>query len=293
MECIRRKNLSLVMGYFCSIFLSLICLAGAVFASPPPVRDTSGSALGLTEEEELWLEEHPVILLGAMDAWPPFNFVDQRGNPSGIGSDLVRALNKRLGGRLRIVPGIWDDLYERVCRKELDGLLDITPKPEREEYFNFTTPYLSVPHVIIAPKGVPLLRNEDDLAEKVLALEQGFGNVNYFRERYPRVRIREYRDTPQALEAVTRGEADAYAGNRGVALFLIEKKCHDQPAGSRGITQRGLHPCGGSSQRLAPFSCHSSEGFGGYHTTGSPADPKPLGNSRGGGFSAFQRIPDR
>ena len=133
------------------------------------------------------------------------------------------ALNKRLGGRLRIVSGTWENLYERVCRKELGGLLDITPKPEREEYFNFTTPYLNVPHVIIAPKGVSVLRNEDDLAGKVLALEQGFGNVNYFREFYPGVRIREYRDTTEALEAVARGEADAYAGNRGVALFLIEK----------------------------------------------------------------------
>ncbi|HPQ38163.1 MAG TPA: transporter substrate-binding domain-containing protein, partial [Synergistaceae bacterium] len=176
-----------------------------------------------TEEEIHWLTEHPAIRIGAMDNWPPFNFVDRKGEPSGIGKDLVTALNRRLEGRLHMVSGAWEDLYRRACLRELDALLDITPKPEREEFFNFTTPYLDVPHVIIAPRNASFLFNEDDLAGKVLALEKGFGNIAYFREHYPKVMIREYRDTTQALEAVAYGKADAYAGNRSVALFLIEK----------------------------------------------------------------------
>ena len=235
----RKKRLFLICFY--SIFLPFLFLflfsTNALAASEK--ADSAESNLDFTEQEKMWLANHPVILIGAMDSWPPFDFIDQNDRPSGIGSDLVAALNKRLNHRLRIVPGAWDDLYNRVCRRELDGLLDITPKPEREECFNFTTPYLDVPHVIIAPKDTSFLRNEDDLDGKTLALEQGFGNVNYFREHYPKVHIKEYRDTIRALEAVARGEAEAYAGNRSVALFLIEKNVITNLMVHGGLRKRG------------------------------------------------------
>ena len=57
-----------------------------------------------------------------------------------------------------------------------------------------------------------------------LALEKGFGNVLYFQEKYPGVEIKQYQNTSAALDAVARGEADAYAGNRAVATYLMEKE---------------------------------------------------------------------
>ncbi|MCW8888095.1 MAG: transporter substrate-binding domain-containing protein, partial [Gammaproteobacteria bacterium] len=178
----------------------------------------------LTESEEQWLESKAVIRVGVMDAWPPFNFTGNDGKPEGIGRDIVAAINQRLDGKLKLVPGVWNEIYDGVKDQHLDAIMDITPKPAREEFFNFTKPYLDVPHVIVAPTTTSYIANEDGLVGKVLALESGFGNVKYFKQNYPEVKIKEYRDTAHALGAVVRGEADAYAGNRGVALYLIEKE---------------------------------------------------------------------
>jgi len=114
-------------------------------------------------------------------------------------------------------------IYEDVKEKRLAALMDITPKKSREPYFNFTQPYLSVPHVIIARKDAPYLKNETDLIGKTLGLEKGFGNVKYFTTNYPDVRVQEYENTSAALDAVVKGEVDAYAGNRAVASYLIER----------------------------------------------------------------------
>ncbi len=178
----------------------------------------------LSNLEQQWLDERSEIRVGVMDAWPPFNFVATDGSPSGIGSDLIAELNRRLGDKLKLVSGSWKELYSQVQKRQLDAIMDITPKPERERFFNFTSPYLDIPHVIVAPKEAPYLGNEDDLKGKVVALEKGFGNVKYFQQNYPDVTIREYRDTAHALDAVARGEADAYAGNRGVALYILEQE---------------------------------------------------------------------
>ena len=185
--------------------------------------DTSYSRL-LSDEEEHWLESKSEITVAAMDSWPPFNFIDSDGKQAGIGRDIVEALNQRLGGKLKIVSGNWKDNYEKVKKGQLDAIIDITPKPSREEFFNFTKPYLDVPHVIVATINTPYINDEEDLEGKILALEKGFGNIKYFQEHYQKVIIKEYRNTAHALDAVVRGEAHAYAGNRGVALYLIEKE---------------------------------------------------------------------
>ncbi len=178
----------------------------------------------LSEEQQRWLEQHPRIRIGAMNDWPPFDFVDENGRPAGIGADLVRELNRLLDHRLQLVSGNWPELYEQTRNGELDALLDLTPKPSRQKDFLFTRLYQDVPHVIVARRDSPFLANENALAGKTLALEKGFGNVEYFRREYPSVRLELYPDTLAALEAVSRGDADAYAGNRVVALYLIDKE---------------------------------------------------------------------
>ena len=199
--------------FLLALLSSISCLASAPFNEPANFQ--------LTEQEQAFLAENPIVRIGAMNNWPPFNFVDSHGRAVGIGADYVRLLNKRIGGALEIVSGDWHSLYEDVKHQRLDALLDLTPKAERKEYFHFTEPYLNVPHAIIAKKTMPYIHNEEGLRGKVLALEQGFGNVAYFRDQYPDVQIKQYQNTSYALDAVVRGEADAYAGNRSVALHVI------------------------------------------------------------------------
>jgi ABC-type amino acid transport substrate-binding protein/nitrogen-specific signal transduction histidine kinase len=180
--------------------------------------------LELTDAEQVWLRDHPKIRIGMMDAWPPMNFVDETGGAQGIGVDFVKALNRRLKGILSIEPGSFEKNLDRVKTRELDALMDITPTKEREAFFQFTIPYLTIPHVIVGRRDGPYFKSEKDLAGKTVALERGYHNVQYFQENYPKVRTRQYDSTSEALDAVSRGEADAYAGNRAVVTYLIEKE---------------------------------------------------------------------
>ncbi|MCG8312738.1 MAG: transporter substrate-binding domain-containing protein [Pseudomonadales bacterium] len=204
---------------------SFSCVVHFLFASLVGLSiSLSGSAsdnFQLTDEEQQWLQQHREIKIGAMDAWPPLNFVTQHGQATGIGMDYVGLINKRLGNVLVVVSGSWKDLYDGVKNREIDALLDFTPKPERDNYFNATQPYLAIPHAIVAPKNIEYLRDESALKGRTIALEKGFGNVQYFQQHFPSVVIKQYKDTELALDAVVRGEVDAYAGNRTVALYLM------------------------------------------------------------------------
>jgi PAS domain S-box-containing protein len=220
------------------LFAIIVCLASAVCAE--------SYKISLTAEERAWLAHHPTISIGTMSDWPPLNFVDNNGAPQGIGAAYVEALNKRLGGEIEIHPAPFKENYEKVQRGELDALMDITAKPERQALFNFTKPYISIPHVLVGRKGGVYFNSEKDLGGKTVALERGFYNVTHFRESYPDVMVREYGSTAEALDAVARGEADAYAGNRAVAIYLIEKELHrnlqlmGRLQGPRSVLQIGV-----------------------------------------------------
>ena len=208
------------------ILLALLSVVALVvfYNSANSFAGEESAALQLTPAEKAWLKEHPAIFIGIMDAWPPINFVDGQGISRGIGVDYIRAVNKRLGGVIKLVPRPFKDNLEAVKEKKLDALMDVTPKPEREEFLNFTRPYLNIPHVIIARADGPYLASEHDLLGHTLALEAGFYNVTYFRNKYPSLTIKEYADTARALGAVSRGEADAYVGNRAVAAWIMEQE---------------------------------------------------------------------
>ncbi|MEW8375901.1 MAG: transporter substrate-binding domain-containing protein [Candidatus Thiodiazotropha sp.] len=181
-----------------------------------------GAALVLSGEERQWLSQHQQIDIGVMNAWPPMDFVDNQGNASGIGADIIEALNRRLGGVLRPLPAAWNEHYTAVREMRLPALMGITPTAERMGDFLFTAPYLTIPHAIVTRKDHPAARQISDLSGQRVAYEKNFMVGQIITQRYPGITLIEYNDTSDALDAVSRGEADAYIGNRAVALYLIE-----------------------------------------------------------------------
>jgi ABC-type amino acid transport substrate-binding protein/nitrogen-specific signal transduction histidine kinase len=192
-------------------------------ALAPAKRPVSGG-LYLTTEESDWLSAHPEIKIAINQAWPPMDYVDEQGNPQGIGVGFITALNTRLNGRLKIVPLSWTEMYESVKEKRIDALMDITPRPDREPFFNFTKPYVSVPHIIIAPKDAPYYENLMQLEGKTVGVERGFFIERVLREKYSNIKVKLFNTTSDALDAVSKGEMDAYIGNRAVAMHIIERE---------------------------------------------------------------------
>ncbi|MDD5284882.1 MAG: transporter substrate-binding domain-containing protein [Desulfuromonadaceae bacterium] len=189
----------------------------------------SSEAVGRTEiqltvAEKEWLVQHPRIQVGIMAAWPPLNYLDQNRIPRGIGVEYLEAINKLLGGALVPVPAPFKENYDRLLNGQLDALMDITQRPDREALFNFSRPYIVIPHAIVGRKDGRYFKAERDLSGKTVALERGFFNVTHFRNNFPDVKVREYNSTSEALDAVSRGEADSYAGNRAVAIHLIKSE---------------------------------------------------------------------
>ena len=80
------------------ISLIIVCLIGCMLCGCDKKQDT---------EKEIG-KNAPKIVVGS-DNYPPFNYMDENGNPTGIDVDIATEAFKRLGYRVEFVNIEWED----------------------------------------------------------------------------------------------------------------------------------------------------------------------------------------
>jgi len=178
----------------------------------------------LTEEEQVWIKKHPKVKIAIQDNWAPLNYLDELGVPKGLGVDFIELLNKRLNGILEIHPNSFKNNLQNLKDKKIDAMLDITPTQKRKEFYHFTTPYITIPKAIVAQKNSEVYYNKEEmLFDKKVAIEKGYLTAKILKEIAPGVTIVDYDNTADALDAVSRGDVDAYVGNKAVVNYILRR----------------------------------------------------------------------
>ncbi len=106
---------------------------------------------------------------------------------------------------------------------KVDLIGSVGKTPEREGFLAFTEPYVKIPSVVITRKDQLNISGIASLRSRTVAVEAGFFAHEALKRRHPEIKLLEVRTTPEALEAVALGKADAYVGNLIVSTYLIDK----------------------------------------------------------------------
>jgi len=209
----------------------VLCLGSTVSlsATEPAVAESQGLPVGepvrfeLAADERQWLADHPDIRLGVDPAWPPFEFIDERGRYRGIGADVIALLNAMLGTHMAPVPGLeWAEVIEKARKHEIDVLPAVRATPDRREFLAFTRPYFVYPYVIFVHKNTRFVTSLADLAGKRVAVEQAYATEDLLRRHYPELVLHTYPNTSAALYALSRGEVSAYVGNLNATSWVMD-----------------------------------------------------------------------
>ena len=198
-----------------------VCAGAAEVAPGPPVV---APPLQLTPQEKAWLAAHPRLRVSTKTEWAPIDLYTYEGQFRGLSGDYLALIAQRLGIQLEFKAGATlADSLQDLQRGEADLLPSVARTPQREEFMAFSRPYLDVPNVYVARRGVPGVGANESMAELRIAAEKGYGVLVILRERHPRARIVEVDDSAAALRAVSEFRADAYLGALPTTSFLVEK----------------------------------------------------------------------
>jgi diguanylate cyclase (GGDEF)-like protein/PAS domain S-box-containing protein len=183
------------------------------------------SKLKFTLAEKAWLQAHPVIRVGIDRDFAPYEWIDAEGNYVGLSADYTALVEQRLGVKFEIIKDkSWAEILEMAQRGELDMISDANKTPERERYLNFTEAYLNTPAIIISDSNNGFISTLDRLNGKRVTLEKSYFMQELLMHDHPEISLIPAKDVHDALNMVSRGEADAYIGDAASANYVIKRE---------------------------------------------------------------------
>jgi PAS domain S-box-containing protein len=113
------------------------------------------------------------LVIGGDYNYPPFEYLDEQGRPTGYNIELTRAIARETGLEIEIRLGPWAQIREQFDRGEIDVLAGLLYSPGRGLSFDFTPPHSVVHYVGVSRKGEgPPPARLADLIDKRLVVQQ-------------------------------------------------------------------------------------------------------------------------
>jgi ABC-type amino acid transport substrate-binding protein/beta-galactosidase beta subunit len=191
----------------------------------------------LTTQEEIWLQEHKNITVGIDPNFMPFEFVDEQGKIQGFSIDYFKEIEKLLHVKFSFIQtSPWNELISMVKAKQIDMLSCIVKTSQREAYLNFTTPYISIPMVIVTNKATGFINGLKDLEDTTVAVIKGYTPEELLSKYYPKIHLVRTKDLDESLELVSSGKTFAHVGNLSRIVELLQERGFQNLAIS-GITE--------------------------------------------------------
>jgi signal transduction histidine kinase/ABC-type amino acid transport substrate-binding protein len=181
---------------------------------------------GIARQDTLEIRSHTDtihISISAEPDYPPFSFVDARGNPAGLSIDLFKAAAQAVNIEYDINIGVWDLIMKDLAEGRIDALPFVGRTPEREPYLDFTMPYLSLHGDIFVRKRSNDIESLADLKDKKVAVMRGDNAEEFVRRDSVSKFIFTTNTYKEAYTSLSRGEYDAVITQRITGLRLINE----------------------------------------------------------------------
>ncbi len=156
------------------------------------------------------LTSHPknVIVVGGDRDYPPYEFIDRDGNPSGYNVELTRAIANVMGMKVEFRLGGWSEMRTALQNGTVDVLQGISYSDERLNEVDFSLPHTIVNHAVFARRDSPMINSLKETEGKCVAVHRG-GIMHDFLARKGFAGKLVLTDTPaDALRLLAAGKCD-------------------------------------------------------------------------------------
>jgi ABC-type amino acid transport substrate-binding protein len=183
----------------------------------------------LTVDETNWLSrQNGKIRIVDAPAWPPLAFIERTDRQiifKGIADDYIKLLEAKINFKFqRVYPGTWQQLIDWSKEGKVEVVGCIQKTPQREEFFNFTTPYIEIPNVIVSHKDIKENLTLKELIGKKVAVGKGFAVTEYIKRSHPGIDIIECADDYSLLLSVANDEVFAAVSDKATVVYFLEHK---------------------------------------------------------------------
>jgi ABC-type amino acid transport substrate-binding protein/two-component sensor histidine kinase len=199
------------------------------------------------------------ILVGGDESYPPFEFLDDQGNPAGFNVDLTRAIAREMGFEVEIKLGPWSQITAMLARGEIDLIQGMMYSPERDRVFDFAHGHTIHQHVVVGRsggrRGIP--SSLEELRGRSIAVQDGDIMHEFALQNGLAGNLHVVETQETALGMVASGQIDYALGSRLAAMHLIRENGWDNlDVGRQSLVSQeyGFAVLSGNMGMLSTFS---------------------------------------
>ncbi|AXF12613.1 ABC transporter substrate-binding protein (plasmid) [Paraburkholderia graminis] len=153
-----------------------------------------------------------VIRFGVDASYPPLEFKDPEGKPTGFDIDLGSEICRRLNARCEFVDMSFDGLIPALLSRKFDGVLSsLSVTEQRKKEISFSDKLFSLPSRLVARRTSGITPTEQGLKGKTVGVEQGTIQETFARTYWQPAgaHIQAYQSQDQVYADLTAGRLDA------------------------------------------------------------------------------------
>ncbi|MEM4790943.1 MAG: ABC transporter substrate-binding protein [Thermofilum sp.] len=199
--------LGALLGY------SLLSLTGGYVATP---------AQSYVEK----IKSRGKLILGTSADWPPFEYVDAKGQYAGIDIEIAKRIAAELGVQLEVKDMKFAALIEALKKGDIDIILaDMTPTAEREKEVDFSLPYYYSKGYAVVTLKTSAISSGADLLGKRIGVQLGTIQEDWAKKNLEgKATVISYnRVYPEMVMVLKRGDIDAIIIGDTIASALVTK----------------------------------------------------------------------
>jgi ABC-type amino acid transport substrate-binding protein len=142
--------------------------------------------------------------------WMPFEKYEA-GEHIGITNDYFKILEKKIHKEIKLIPTkSWNESLKYAKERKCDILSLAMKTPLREEYLNFTKPYITTPLVVSTKIESPFIDDFGQLSNKKIGITKGYALGELLKTKYPNIDFVDVLNIEDGLNKIHQGKIYGY-----------------------------------------------------------------------------------
>lgn len=163
-----------------------------------------------------------VLTVGTNAEFPPFEYVDDNGEPDGFDVALIKAIGEKLGVEVEVENMEFDSLVASIGNKIDVAIAGMTVTDERKNSVDFSDAYYDALQYVIVPEGSDIA-TFDDLAGKAIGVQLGTTGDIIASDDVDGASVSQYNKAVDAVNDLINGRVDCVIIDKNPALVFEEK----------------------------------------------------------------------
>ncbi len=162
-----------------------------------------------------------VLTVGTNAEFPPFEYVDDNGEPDGFDMALIKAVGEKLGVKVEVENMEFASLISSIGSKIDVAIAGMTVTDERKESVDFSDSYYEAVQYVILPEGSEIATAED-LKNKAIGVQLGTTG-DFIASDIEGATVSQYNKAVDAVNDLINGRVDCVIIDKNPALVFEGK----------------------------------------------------------------------